>query len=192
MLIKVDDIRKIRQVAKNIPDEKIEIYIREAESLDIIPYIGAAFYQKLNNIGDIKLDEVGNYLRDHDDTIISTQNEDDLPINEWKFLNGGYYKTQNGELKHFEGIRIAICYYSYARFVLMHSTQVSPFGVVTKMGDESNASDLKTITAISAEARKIADEYLRQSMEYWNEVRSVTDFKPGTARKRRRFIPIGD
>ena len=69
---------------------------------------------------------------------------------------------------------------------------MSPFGVVTKMGDESSASDLKTITAISAEARKIADEYLRQSMEYWNEVRSVTDFKPGTARKRRRFIPIGD
>ena len=66
MLIKVEDIREIRQIAKNIADERIEIYIKEAESLDVIPYIGADFYQKLSDLGDIVLSDTGQYLKDHD------------------------------------------------------------------------------------------------------------------------------
>lgn len=192
MLINVDDIRKVRQIAKNIPDDRIEIYIREAESLDVIPYIGAAFYQKLSDLGDIILGKTEGYLIDHDSEAISVGNEYDLPINEFKFLNGGYYKSKSGELKRIEGIRKAICYYSYARFILMHSTRITPFGVVTKMGDESTSSDIRATTAMSAEAKKIADEYLRQCLEYWNEVREVCDFKTGSAKRRRKFIAIGD
>lgn len=192
MLIKVEDIREIRQIAKNITDERIEIYIREAESLDVIPYIGADFYQKLSDLGDIVLSDTGQYLKDHDDCNIAVGNEEDLPINEWKFLNGGYYRTCNGELKHFEGVRKALCYYAYARFVLMHPVQVTPFGVVTKTGDESTSSDLRTVTAIAAEARKIADEYLRQCLDFWNEVKSAKDFTLGTAKRRKKFVAIGD
>ena len=49
MLITVDDIRKIRHIAKNIDPERVNIYIREAEMLDLMPRIGAEFYQKLSN-----------------------------------------------------------------------------------------------------------------------------------------------
>ena len=74
----------------------------------------------------------------------------------------------------------------------MHPVQVTPFGVVTKMGDESTSSDLRTVTTIAAEARKIADEYLRQCLDYWNEVKTAKDFNLGTAKRRRKFIAIGD
>ena len=192
MLIKADDIRKVRQIAKNTSDERIEIYIREAESLDIIPRIGAAFYQKLDNLGDILLGQAEEKLKDQDDCVIAVENEGDLPINEWKFLNGGYYKDGCGELKRMEGVRKALCYFAYARFVLQHSTSVTPFGVVTKMGDESSSVELKAITSASAEARRIGEEYLSQTMAYWNEVKAVCDFNLGKPKGRRRILAIGD
>lgn len=165
MLIEADDIRKVRQIAKNIDKDRIEIYIREAESLDVVPYIGAEFYQKLSNIGDIVLGKTEKYLLDNDDNRIAVENEGDLPINEWKFLNGGYYKDKCGELKRIDGLKKALCYYAYARFIFQNVTQVTPFGVVTKMGDESSSADLTTVRALSSEAKKIGDEYLRQCLK---------------------------
>ena len=192
MLIKVDDIRKVRQIAKNVSDERVEIYIREAESLDIIPRIGADFYQKLDNLGDIILGQTEDKLKTQDDCVIAVENEGDLPVNEWKFLFGGYYKDGCGVLRRMEGVRKALCYFAYARFVLQHSTNVTPFGVVSKMGDDSSAIDLRALTSLSSEARKIGEEYLSGTLAYWNEVRAVNDFNPVPKRAKRRFLAIGD
>lgn len=192
MLIKVDDIRKYRQIAKNIDPARVEIYIKEAEMLDLMPRIGAEFYQKLDNIGDIVLEECRKKLKDQDGETIAVENEYDLPVNEWKFLNGGYYRTCEGEKRFFGGVRTALCYYAYARFVRNHSQQVTPFGVVAKMGDESSGVDISTVAAMSADARRIADEYMAQSLAFWNEVRKADDIRAGRGSERRRFIPIGE
>lgn len=191
MLITVDDIRKIRQIAKNIDTERVNIYIREAEMLDLMPLIGAEFYQKLSNLGPIVLEKCRKTLQTEDGEIIATENEYDLPINEWKFLNGGYYLTCDGEKRHCEGIRTALCYYAYARFIRSHSLQTTPFGVVTKTGDESSSVDMHTVAAMSSEARKIADEYLSQCLMFWDEVKKKGDISTGKAKRRRKFIPIG-
>lgn len=191
MLITVDDIRKIRQIAKNIDQERVNIYIREAEMLDLMPRIGAEFYQKLSNLGPIVLEKCRKTLQTEDGEIIATENEYDLPINEWKFLNGGYYLTCDGEKRHCEGIRTALCYYAYARFIRSHSLQTTPFGVVTKTGDESSSVDMHTVAAMSSEARKIADEYLSQCLMFWDEVKKKGDISTGKAKRRRKFIPIG-
>lgn len=191
MLINVEDIRKIRKIAGNISDDRIEICISEAEKLDLIPFIGAAFYQKLNSLGEIEIDEDGTKLMDETD-VIATGYEGDLPINEWKFLNGGYYTTLCGEYKWFGGIRLALCYFAYARFIRSHVSQVTPFGVVTKIGDDSTPVSYSAVSAMSAEAKKIGDEYLRQSLDFWNETRKAQDKKTGSAKKTKRFVSIGD
>ena len=191
MLITVDDIRKIRQIARNIDPERVNIYIREAELLDLLPRIGAEFYQRLNDIGPIVLEKCRTALQTEDGEMIATENEYDLPVNEWKFLNGGYYRTCDGEKRHFEGVRTALCYYAYARFIRNHSLQTTPFGVVTKDGDESSSVDRHTVAAMSAEARKIADEYLSQCLMFWDEVRKKGDISTGKAKRRRKFVPIG-
>lgn len=191
MLISVEDIRKVRQVAKNISDERIEIYIHEAELLDILPRIGAEFYQKLSQLGPIDLGKEEGLLHDEGGVTIVAENEEDLPINMWKFLNGGYYTTSEGDTKRFEGVRKALCYFAYARFIRNHSSQVTPFGVVSKMGDESSSVDLRTIAAMASEAVNIGEEFLSQSLEFWNEVKSRGDLPLGKGKKRRKFIPIG-
>ena len=141
--------------------------------LDILPRIGAEFYEKVS------------------DGLQNSDSESILTDKERKFLDGGYYTTENGEKRHHEGVKTALCYYAYARFIRNHSLQTTPFGVVSKKGDESSIIDRHIVAAMSEDARKIADEYMLQSLTFWNEVKGKDDIKPGRTKARRKFIPIG-
>ena len=46
MIIDINDIRAVRQIAGNVDEERVNIYIREAELLDLEPVIGADLYEK--------------------------------------------------------------------------------------------------------------------------------------------------
>ncbi len=192
MLIKVDDIREIRQIAKNIDPERVEIYIREAETIDILPRVGAEFYQRLTQIGDIEYEACEILLKEEIFSRETIEMHKDLPVLEWKFLTGGYYLGSDGSMRHFDGAKSALCYYSYARLVRNHSSQVTPFGVVTKMGDESSLVDIKSIAVISSDARKIGDEYLSQCLEFLNDMRDAKNCEKKGSGQRRKFIAIGD
>lgn len=191
MLITVDDIRKIRQLAKNIDPARVEIYIREAETLDILPRVGAGFYLRLSNMSEIDYERCELELKN---AILSRQTikeHENLPVLEWKFLSGGYYEDEKDGTKHFEGAKTALCYYSYARFVRNHSSQVTPFGVVAKTGDESSLVEMKSIAAISSDAHKIGDEYLSQCLEFLDDMKNDKNCQKKGAGQRRKFIAIG-
>lgn len=191
-MITIDDIRQVRQIAANIKDERVEIYIREAELLDIEPVIGAELYEQLTNVGEIVLDEDNTALLDETgDNAIVVADENELPLNEYKLLNGGYYQDCNGVKHRFVGIKTALAYFAYARFVRNHSTAVTPFGVVNKLGDESSNADSRTIAAVSADARRIGESYLADAMKFWRIVEDCR-CKTGIRTHRRRFVPIGD
>ena len=66
MIIDINDIRAVRQIAGNVDEERVNIYIREAELLDLEPVIGADLYEKLTNIGTIVLDDAQTQLQDED------------------------------------------------------------------------------------------------------------------------------
>lgn len=191
-MITIDDIRQVRQIAANIKDERVEIYIREAELLDIEPVIGAELYEQLTNVGEIVLDEDNTALLDETgDNAIVVADENELPLNEYKLLNGGYYQDCAGVKHRFVGIKTALAYFAYARFVRNHSTAVTPFGVVNKLGDESSNADSRTIAAVSADARRIGESYLADAMKFWRIVEDCR-CKTGIRTHRRRFVPIGD
>ena len=192
MIITIDDIRKIRQIAGNINADRVNIYIREAELLDIEPVIGAELYEKLTNIGEIVLDDENTQLLDETgDNAIIVADENDLPLNEYKLLCGGYYEDCGGVKHRFEGIKTALAYFAYARFVRNHSTAVTPFGVVNKLGDESSNADSRQIAAVSADARRIGENYLTEAMKFWSIVESCRCRK-NVRTHRRRFVPVGD
>lgn len=193
MIITIEDIRKIRQIAGNIKEDRVDIYIREAELLDIVPVIGAELYERVRCIGTITLDDAGTQLLDETgDNAIITADENELPLNEYKLLNGGYYEDCHGVKCRFEGVKAAEAYFAYARFVRNHPVAVTPFGVVNKLGDESSQADSRTVAAVSADARRIGEMYLTEAMRFWSIVEQCRCRK-GTARThRRRFVPIGD
>ena len=193
MLIDVEYIRRFRPIARNKADHRVEVYIREAERLDILPVIGAELYERFCQLGRIVVDEQGNELQDESGVPIRALCEGDLPTEEFKLLNGGSYVGCNGEKRRFEGIRTALAYLAYARFVRNHSTNVTPYGVVTKIGEDSTPVDARTIAAVALDAQRIGQAYLQGAQDYWADARRgcecMTDER---LRPRKRFIPIGE
>ena len=188
MIITVEDIKKYRPIAKNIGAEEVNVYIREAERLDVLPVIGAKLYKELSSLGPVT-NSKGEIILDDAGQEISSGIEGELPADLHKFLNGGEYQNAAGELVRFEGVRAALCYLAYARFVRNHSINVTAFGVVQKVGDYSSPIDQELIISASRDAKKIGDEYLSRSMKFWNETHAEPQKPAGRVR---RFVSIGD
>lgn len=185
MIISVDFIRKYRPIAKNIDDERVEVYIRETESLDIAPVIGERLYSQLSSLGYIVVDEAE--LQTESGAAIFSAVEGELPTDVYKFLNGGVYDDCNGEPVRFEGLRAAEAYLAYARFVRNHSIHVTPFGVVQKSGDDSTPVGQNTIASVALDAERIGQEFLGRTMRYWKFIHAEAK----THERVPRFVPIG-
>ena len=99
MIATIDDIRtSVRQITNNIQDIRVEPYIFEAETLDIINVIGAELYEQIDK--QLK-DGTGDLSSDVMDMV----------------SNGGYYKDKcSGKKRFTQSLKMAIAYLSYARF----------------------------------------------------------------------------
>ena len=83
MLIDVEYIRRFRPIARNIADDRVGVYIREAERLDVMPVIGAELYERFSQLGRIVVDEQGRELLDEQGVRIRALYEGDLPTEEF-------------------------------------------------------------------------------------------------------------
>lgn len=193
MLIDVEYIRRFRPIARNIADDRVGVYIREAEHLDVMPVIGAELYERFSQLGRIVVDEQGRELLDEQGVRIRALYEGDLPTEEFKLLNGGYYTGCDGVKRHFEGVKTALAYLAYARFVRNHSTNVTPYGVVTKIGEDSTPVDARTIAAVALDAQRIGQAHLQAARSYWADACQGCECGADEGRRpRKRFIPIGE
>lgn len=193
MLIDVEYIRRFRPIARNIADDRVGVYIREAEHLDVMPVIGAELYERFSQLGRIVVDEQGRELLDEQGVRIRALYEGNLPTEEFKLLNGGYYTGCDGVKRHFEGVKTALAYLAYARFVRNHSTNVTPYGVVTKIGEDSTPVDARTIAAVALDAQRIGQAHLQAARSYWADACRGCECGADEGRRpRKRFIPIGE
>jgi hypothetical protein len=147
MIIEYADIRNVRPIAENIIDEK-----------RIRPYIEEA--DKLH-----LLPALGALLH---------KNISDNKANYESLFSGGYY---DDDRHYFAGLREAIGYLSYSRFIRNNSVSVTAFGVVVKQGDFSQPADEKTIVRIANESEKIGLEYLNQCIGYLKFIGKICEEK---------------
>lgn len=172
MIITVEDIRKVRDIARNIDKERVNVFIREAEVLDIIPEIGAELYEHYNQLGT----EGAN---------------SNLTPEEQTFLLGGYYVDDCGKERYISGIKEALCYFAYARLVRNAQINVTRYGVVTKLGEESEPTSQARIAATAADALNIGKAMLADALRYWRKHGAGVCCKGGTQRSKRKFVAIG-
>lgn len=192
MIITIDTIQSYRPMAANIKPEAINVYIHESELLDILPAIGAELYRRYSQLGEVDVD-VDVQLQDEQGNPIYILDEGELPEEEYKLLNGGFYTDCTGQVRRFEGLKAAHAYLSYARFVRNHSTQVTPFGVVQKMGDDSNAASDRNIAGVCKDAERIGQAHLQDAVAYWRDWHEQANQSAQiTAPRRKRFTAIGD
>lgn len=169
MIITVEDIRKYREIALNTQKNRVEIFIRETEELDIVPLLGVEEYDRL------------------------ADEHTELTDAEKMLLDGGTW-SDNGKVERFAGLKAAESYLVFARFIKTHPLQVTPYGVVVKDGDDSVAASAQSIMAASKDSEKIGRQYLADAIRYWRYVTAAgceREGKPVRA-SRPKFIPIGD
>ena len=117
---------------------KIDSFIREAENMDLKPVLG-------------------------DSLLIAVRKN---PTAFAALLNGGVYKTSLGEEKSFEGLKSALAYFTYARFVRNNEGNVTRTGFMVKDNEHSaRASEAEKQRAWN-DVRSIGERYLRECMEF--------------------------
>lgn len=160
MIITTEDIRAIRPIAENVNDVK-----------RLVPYIEECeMLYLIKAIGEVIYQDIVNNRSNHE-----------------LLLNGGYYDNST---KIVAGIKKAMGYLVYSRFVRNQNVNATAFGIVAKQGQFSEAVDEKTIIRISSDAEKIGIEYLNQCVDYLK----FLDENNQTVKKvvRKRFTSIGD
>lgn len=178
MIITTDDIRNVRPIAENVNDTKrIAPYIEECEMLFIIPIIGAINYKSIER----------SYLESNDSITITDNSGNTIFINKLELYEGCFY---NDNKNHCVGIKKAMGYLVYSRFVRNQNVNVTAFGVVAKQGQFSDAVDEKTIIRIANDAEKIGLNYLNNCIDFINF--KSTNKEMLRKKTRNKFKAIGD
>lgn len=177
MLLNPQDLRKIRPIAENINDTaRLEPYILEAETLRLVDAIGAGLYRWL----DEDCPTTGN-VREYNGKVYTKEQIDTL-------LDGGYYTDTCGNTKRTEGIRTAVAYVAYSRFLVNNPINPTAFGVKFKNGEFSSDVDNSTLARVSAEASKIGEAYLAKVVEYAQSIGLVPGCRKSTGAASRNLV----
>lgn len=192
MIITVEDIRRYREIAANTQRNRVEIFIRETEELDIIPLLGVDEYRRLSeysSAGFLLGSSVLGYNSLGGGAVGPL-----LTPEEQMLLDGGQYVDSCGCMRRFAGLKAAEAYLTFARFIRTHPLQVTPYGVVVKEGDDSMPASAQGIAAVSKDSEKIGRQYLADAVRYWREVSGAkcAACQPPVTASRRKFVAIGD
>lgn len=134
-LITRDDIAKYRQIAKTSNSDKLNESILDAQLLDLKPLLGEKLF---------------------DNIIASPQNHSEL-------LDGGVYTYDSIDYNNY-GLKMALAYYAYARYVMFSHVTDTSYAVVEKRNSESQPITPDTKKSIFNTNREMA-------AKVWNNVK---------------------
>lgn len=132
LLINLANIREWRPIATQIPADRINPYIQEAQQFDLKQLLGDALYV--------------DFLAKYDVT------GDPQYANYQALLKGGTY-TYGGVTLENPGLIPFLVYMTLARFFNNNQVNATRYGLVNKLVDESEVVDWRGIAAAVAELR---------------------------------------
>jgi hypothetical protein len=126
-----------RPISAHYKTDRIDMFIPEAELIDVKDQIGEQLYITLLDFG-------------------TTYQE---------LMDGGIYEV--AEKKYiFKGLKSAIAYFVYCRLIRNSDGQLTPYGFVNKDTDVSQRPELKERIAAASEAKEIGQAYLNECLQY--------------------------
>ena len=142
-LINQATFQQYEDISINIKPERLNVFIKKAQELDLKLFLGYAFYYDLikncNPDGSLKNDASEIYA----------------PL-----LNGCEYTDRNGHNIIYDGIAPALVYFSLARFVEADAVRYSSTGPVLKSHDNAQAIPLADIVKLVQRYRSIANAHV--------------------------------
>lgn len=159
LLITVQELKVFRPLSETVNKAtQLDPYIREAQDMDIEPVIGAALFEDMINN-------------------LTVEKYTDL-------LNGKQYENSEGKTVSFMGLKAALSYYAWSRYILYRNTQDTPSGMVTKTNDFSTPVDSKVIAQQSNQCKLNGEKYLQDCIRFLKTFPAVYDlFDDGCRRK---------
>lgn len=169
LLLVVDDFEPYKgRFGNAIDSSKLLAFVQEAQELDLKPSIGPALFRDFitNRTQQIYLD----------------------------LLNGKEY-VWNTDTIFFEGLKPALVYWSYARYLRMSSVQHTASGMVQKNTPESTPAPEKTVAALVSQASTAAISYLNEAVRFLGQNTSTYPLWKTAAYARRKsglkITPVG-
>lgn len=152
LVITVNDIRALRPVAKELDQERVEPFIREAQMHDLRPILGDALYYDFVN----KFQSTG----------------DPMYANYQNLLNGSVW-TVNGKTKQHYGLKPIVVYYALARFVANNQINITRFGVTSKVNPQSEPVTDLALRNMITELKSVAVSYQSQTIDFLRDNASI-------------------
>jgi len=147
VIITLQDIKQLRPTAE-LDGERWEPFALEAQDQDLRPILGDGlfydFMTKWYNTGDAMYSNYQN------------------------LLNGTNY-TYNGQTIYFDGLKPMMVYYTLARFVQNNPVNITRYGVVTKLVNQSQPVDAQVLRQVVNELKSSAQTYKNQVDLFLNQ-----------------------
>lgn len=153
-----------RKMSVHIDKDKIDSFIREAENMDLKPVLGDKLLYAVKN------------------------NPSEFAV----LLNGGMYKTTSGDVHTFEGLKSALAYFTFARFVRNGDGNVTRSGFTLKDNEHSVRASEAEKERTYNDTKAIADRYLSECMDFVRVDAKCRDCCGKENRKNGRYKVLGD
>lgn len=141
-LINQTIFQQYEDINVNIKPERLKVFIKKAQELDLKPFLGHALYYGLikncNEDGTIK-NEAPQHYKD--------------------LLNGSEYLDRYGHIVLYEGILPTLVYFTFARFIENDAIHYTATGPVIKRHDNGDPLTSPEVVKLVQQQRSIANAY---------------------------------
>jgi len=166
ILITLQDIQALRPTAE-LDGVRWEPFCRESQDLDLRPILGDSLF----------FDFMTKFYVSGDASYTIYQN----------LLNGLSY-TYNGQVIYYDGLKPFVVYNTLARFVQNNPVNITRFGVVTKVVNQSQTVDPQVLRQVVNELKSNAKSYENQIRQYLdNNVTTYTMYKGADVARNNSF-----
>jgi len=157
LLIKLEDLSNFRDVSDNIDEARFNTFARESQMREMRSFLGDALYNAL----------IKDFTPDVDEGTFSEQRFKDL----WF----GTVYTRNGFSVQFNGLKPAIVYYAYERFIYYQKLNVTRYGLRNLQdNDLSDNAEFVKKWEVSSDSMGLmyqedADKFLQENITLYPE-----------------------
>jgi hypothetical protein len=141
--------QRYEDISSNIKPERLDVFIKKAQELDLKPLLGYALYydfiQHFNDDGTLK---------------------DDAPQPYKDLMNGAEYLDKRGYIVLYQGLSPVMVYLAFARFIEADSVHYSSTGPVIKQRDSGSSLNMEDIVKLVQQQRSIANAYANETERF--------------------------
>jgi hypothetical protein len=153
-LLDTELIRQYEDISVNLKPQRLNVFIRKAQELDLKPFLGHAFYYELLSCFSA------------DRTIT-----EDAPQPYRDLYNGCTYTDQSGHPVNHAGITPALVYFTLARFIEADAVHYTATGPVIKQQHDTASLKPADLVKLVQQQRSVANAYLRDVEKYLQDNR---------------------